>query len=156
MRIKSLVQAVCLTALLAMSVQGAGAQERGTRQEAVDMVTAAVAHVQRVGKERAFKDFSDKSNTNWQKKDLYVFVVRSDGVTVAHGANEKLIGKNMLGIKDQTGKPFIQEMIAAAKKGPGWVDYEWVHPQTQKQEGKSSYVTPLPGFDGFLGVGIYR
>lgn len=120
------------------------------------MVNAAVAHVQRVGQERAFKDFSDKTNASWRKKDLYVFVVRSDGVTVAHGSNAKLIGKNMLGIKDQTGKPFIQQMIAVAKKGPGWVDYEWVHPETQRQEGKSSYVTPLPGFDGFVGVGIYR
>jgi cytochrome c len=142
----SLVAAACV----------AQAQERGTKQEAVAMVDAAVAHAQKVGLEQAFKDFTDKANAAWRKKDLYVFVVRSDGVTTAHGGNDKLIGKNMLGIKDQSGKAFIQEMIATAKKGPGWVDYEWVNPQTQKQEGKSSYVKPVAGFDGFLGVGIYR
>ena len=132
------------------------AEENGTKAEAIAMVDTAVAHVQKVGQEKAFKDFTDKSNETWHKKDLYVFVVGNNGITTAHGGNEKLIGKDMSGIKDQNGKPFMQNMIAQAKKAPGWVDYDWIHPQTKKPEAKASYVRALPGFDGFVGVGVYR
>jgi hypothetical protein len=32
-----------------------------------------------VGPEQAFKDFSDKSNKAWQKKELCVMAYRNDG-----------------------------------------------------------------------------
>lgn len=132
------------------------AQERGTRDDAKAMVDAAVAHVKTAGPEKAFKDFSDKSNTDWQKKDLYVFAYNMEGVNVGHGANDKLIGKNLLGLKDPNGKPLIQELRQTAQAGGGWVEYEWPHPQTKKMEGKVSYVRKLQNYDGFVGVGVYR
>ena len=39
----------------------------------------------KAGPDQAYRDFSDKANVTWRKKDLYVFVVRYDGLTVAHG-----------------------------------------------------------------------
>lgn len=132
------------------------AQERGTRDEAKAMVDAAVAHVQKVGPEQAFKDFSDKSNTNWQKKDVYIFAYKTDGTSVAHGANDKLIGKNLIDLKDPNGKLLIQELRDAAAKGGGWVEYDWPHPQTKKNEAKVSYSKKLVNYDGFVGAGVYR
>lgn len=132
------------------------AQDTGTREEAKAMVDAAVEHVKKVGPEQAFKDFSDKSNKTWQKKDLYAFAYSMDGVNVAHGANEKLVGKNLIELKDPNGKPLIQELRAAAQKGSGWVEYDWPHPQTKKIESKVSFVRKLSNFDGFVGVGVYR
>lgn len=137
-------------------VQGAVAQERGTKEEATTMVEAAVAHAKKVGTEQAFKDFSDKGNKDWQKKDLYVFAYTMDGVSVAHGANEKLIGKNLLELKDPNGKPLIRDLRDTAAKGSGWVDYEWPHPETKKNESKASYVKKFANFEGFVGVGVYR
>lgn len=135
----------------------AQAQEQGTKDEAIALVNAAAQHVQKSGAEQAYKDFSDKSNAAWRKKDLYVFVVRYDGVTVAHGANEKLVGKDMSALKDQDGKPFIQEMGATAKKsGTGWIEYSWIHPDTKKPAPKASYVKALPSGDAYVAVGIYR
>ncbi len=146
-----------LTVLLAVGfVATASAQDNGTREEAKAMVDAAVEHVKKVGPDAAFKDFSDKSNKTWQKKDLYVFAYNMEGVNVGHGANDKLIGKNLIELKDPNGKPLIKELRDTAAKGGGWVDYEWPHPQTKKIESKTSYVRKLANYDGFVGVGVYR
>lgn len=135
----------------------AAAQERGGKDEAKAMVDAAIAHIKQAGPEQAYKDFGDKANTTWHKKDLYVFVIRMDGVTLAHGANEKLVGKEQVNLKDPNGKAFVQEMMATAKKPEGgWVEYDWSNPVTKKIEGKASFVLPEPSINGFAGVGIYR
>jgi len=120
------------------------------------MAERAVQHFKAVGAEKAFKDFTTDKAT-WTKKDLYIFLIAFNGPMMAHGANEKLIGKDMTELKDQNGKLFVQEMMAVAKsKGSGWVDYDWQHPQTKKVEGKTSYTLRIPGYEGFLGVGVYR
>lgn len=146
-----------ISAGLVLSLSGAAwAQEHGTRDEAKTMVDAAVEHVKKVGPDQAFKDFSDKSNKAWQKKDLYVFAYNMEGVNMGHGANDKLIGKNLIELKDPNGKFLIQELRATAQKGGGWVEYDWPHPQTKKLESKVSFVRKLVNFDGFVGVGVYR
>ena len=146
-----------LTLIAAVALHGAAlAQERGTRDEARAMVDAAVEHIKQVGPDRAFKDFTDKTNPAWQKKDLYVFAYALDGLNVGHGANEKLIGKNLIEMRDPNGKFLIKELRDTAVNGGGWVEYEWPHPQTRKIEAKASYVRRTIKFEGFLGVGVYR
>jgi len=131
------------------------AQEHGTKEEAKALVTTALAHIKKVGTEQAFKDFTtDKAS--WAKKDLYVVVQDTKGVVLAHGANEKLVGKNLIDVKDQNGKQFVRELIEVGGKGEGWVDYDWSHPVTKKVEGKSSFVKRIPDFDGVVLVGVYR
>ena len=144
-------------AALALVSLPAAAQERGSKDEAKAMVDAALAHIKQAGPEQAFKDFGDKANTTWHKKDLYVFVIRMDGTMLAHGANEKLVGKDQTNLKDPNGKVFVQEMFAAAKKPEGgWVEYDWTSPVTKKIEGKASFVRAAPAINAFAGVGIYR
>ena len=131
------------------------AQERGTADEAKAMVDAALDHIKKVGAERAYKDFTvDKAN--WNKKDLYVMVYDGKGIALAHGANDKLIGKDMTSIKDGNGKPVVPGLLELVKKGGGWFDYDWPDPLTKKMAAKSTYGKALPGGDGFVGVGIYR
>ena len=141
---------------LGFAVGAVQAQEVGSRDEAKAMVDAAVEHVKKVGPEKAFKDFTDKENKTWHKKDLYVFAYDMKGVNVAHGANDKLIGKDLIELKDPEGKLLIKELRDTAAKGGGWVEYEWPHPQTKKIESKISYSKKMTNFDGFLGVGVYR
>jgi len=144
-------------ALLAGSLtSGAIAQERGTREEARAMVEAAVEHVRKVGPDAAFGDFSDRHNAAWHVKDLYVFAYTLDGVNVGHGANPKLIGKNLIDMKDPNGRLLIRDLRDTALKGGGWVEYEWPHPQSRKVEAKVSYVRKTLNYDGFVGVGAYR
>ncbi len=130
-------------------------EDRGTKEEAKAMVDAAYEHIKKVGADKAYKDFTtDKAN--WTKKDLYVMVYDGKGVALAHGANDKLVGKDMSAVKDANGKPIVGSLIDIANKGGGWFDYDWPHPQTKKLEPKSTYVRRAPSGDGFVGVGVYR
>jgi signal transduction histidine kinase len=131
------------------------AEDHGTKDEAKALANAALAHIKQVGNTAAFNDFNtDKAN--WTKKDLYVVVQDTKGVVLAHGANEKLVGKNLIDFKDQNGKLFVQELIATGSKGEGWVDYDFSNPVSKKVEPKSSFVKKIPGFDGIVLVGAYR
>lgn len=153
---KQLFRAFWICLALGFLSHGALAQERGTKDEAKSLADAAAAYVKKVGPEKAFKDFStDKAS--WTKKDLYVIAFDVAGNCLAHGVNEKLIGKNLIEMKDQSGKYFTKAIIDATKaSGSGWTDYEWVDPITKKLALKSTYSVKLAGFDGVVGVGIYR
>lgn len=132
------------------------AADRASKDEAKALVDAAVAHVAKVGWDKAKADFMDKSNSTWRQKDLYVFALNPQGVNQAHGANDKMVGKELIGLKDGAGREYIKEMIQVAAKGGGWVDYSWPHPETKKMEDKTSYVKRLPGSDLLVGVGAYK
>jgi hypothetical protein len=90
---------------------------------------AMVKRVQVMFKERAaeatFKAVSDKSTAEFHDRDLYPFIYDMSGVDLAHRARPALIGKNLIGLKDQDGKFLIREMLEIAKtKGSGWFDYK--------------------------------
>jgi signal transduction histidine kinase len=154
--VKKLLQALLASLTLAFCTQGALAQERGTKEEAKAMAEAAAAHVKKVGAEKAFKDFNTDKAV-WTKKDLYVVAFDWAGNCLAHGTNEKLVGKNLIEMKDQHGRLFTKEQIDMAKThGSGWTSYEWVHPVTKKLEAKTTYSVRLSGFEGLVGVGAYQ
>ncbi len=118
------------------------------------MVKRAVAYVQAHGKEKAFGEFS-KPSPEFRHRDLYINVIDMHGATLAHGEKKELIGKNMIGLKDADGKPFIQEFVnVAAAKGSGWVDYRWPNPVTGVIEAKSTYIEKIGEL--IVGCGIYR
>jgi cytochrome c len=140
--------------LLAGSQLAANAASNGTADEAKAMVDKAAQLLASEGSDKAFPIFDDPKGP-FVDRDLYVFVLNFDGVTVAHGANKALIGKSLLNIKDANGKAFIQDIIAVSKdKGEGWVDYQWPNPTTKKVETKSSFVKKVG--DLIVGVGIYK
>jgi len=129
--------------------------ERGTKDEAKAMADAAYDHLKKVGADQAYKDFTTDKAT-WTKKDLYVMVYNGKNVALAHGANEKLVGKDMTAVKDANGKPVVTALNALAAKGGGWYDYDWPDPITKKLMLKSTYAHPTPSGDGFIGVGVFR
>lgn len=133
----------------------AWAADKGNADEAVAMVKKAAAMIKADGKEKAFAAFADPANKDFHDRDLYVFVYDLNGVNLAHGNNPKMVGKNLLGMKDQEGKALIHEMVEVAKsKGKGWVDYKWPNPVTKSIEAKSSYVEKVD--DVLVGAGIYK
>ncbi len=129
--------------------------KHGTDKEAEAMVDKALQYFKKNGKDKAFAAFTDREG-EFVDRDLYIFVVNHDGLTLAHGGNSKLVGNNMIGLQDADGKFFIQKMIESAKKGGGWVDYKWTNPETKRIQDKSTLIKPLPGIDAFLGCGIYK
>ena len=127
-------------------VAGVQAQERGTKEEAKALNDAAYKHIEKVGAEKAA----------WTKKDLYVMVYDNKANALAHGANDKLVGKDMSGVKDANGVPIVTGMIALAAKGGGWFDYDWPDPVTKKIMAKTTYARKQPNGEGFIGVGVYK
>ncbi len=67
------------------------------------MLDAALAHVKKVGTEQAYKDFTVDKNT-LTKKDLYAFAMNLTGTMIAHGANEKMVGRDLINLKDSSGE----------------------------------------------------
>jgi signal transduction histidine kinase len=111
----------------------------GTPDQAKAMVDKAIAYVKANGKDKAFAEV-DNQKGQFIKEDLYVWISDMKGLILAHGANEKLIGKDVSPLKDSDGKFFIKEIIEQAKaKGSGWVDYHWIDPVTKAIEKKSTY-----------------
>ncbi|MFZ0608762.1 MAG: cache domain-containing protein [Xanthobacteraceae bacterium] len=148
------VAAIATLALLSFA-SSAFAADNGTKAEAVAMVKRVETMFAKDGATATFKAISDKSVAQFHDRDLYPFVYDMSGTCVAHGARPALIGKNLIGLKDQDGKYLIQEMVAIAKgAGSGWVDYKWPNPLTNKIEDKTSYVEKMG--DYFVGVGVYR
>lgn len=146
---------VVMSALLAMALtSAASAAEQGSADDAKAMVKRAVAFIKANGKEAAFAEFSSKTG-QFRDRDLYVFVQDMKGNTLAHGGNDRLVGKNLAELRDADGKFFIKAMSAiAADKGQGWVDYKWPNPVTRVVEPKSTYVEKYE--DVYIGCGIYK
>ena len=74
---------------------------------------------------------------------------------VAHGGNAKMVGKDLIDLKDPDGTEFVKERITIAKtKGSGWQNYKWNNPVTNKIEAKTAYVEKLG--DLIVGCGAYK
>jgi cytochrome c len=137
---------------VAMSFGAQAADQRASKDEAVAMVKKAIEYLRQNGKEKAFAEFS-KPQGAFVDRELYVVVEDMTGTMLAHGANPKLIGKNLMDIKDMNGKAFVREQVEVAKtKGSGWVDFQWNNPVTQKMEPRSVYLERVGDYIVLSGV----
>lgn len=143
-----------LISVLVLGLAVTGLSMADDKSSAESLVKKGVEFYKVNGEDKALEEFS---NTKGQfvMGELYLFVVDFNGLTTAHGGNPALIGKNMKDLKDADGKLFIQEMMTAAKKDGGWVDYKWKNPKTGEVMPKSSYVQKI-GDNSFIGCGIYK
>jgi signal transduction histidine kinase len=63
-----------------------------------------------------------------------------EGTALAHGANAKMVGKNLIDLRDANGKEHIRERMELAKtKAAFWQDFSWVNPVSKKIEPKQMY-----------------
>jgi cytochrome c len=130
-------------------------KSKGTKAEAVAMVEKALAHIDKVGREKAFADFNNKTGP-FTDRDLYVVVYDIRGKVLAHGANEKMIGKDVIELRDNDGKYFVKERVAMMKApdARGWQDYKFMNPVTKQIEPKQMYLRRLD--DMIVGCGVYK
>ena len=149
--LKSMSVAACV---LALHIPVLAADDRGTAAEATALVQRAAEYLKANGPAKSYAAFNDTAG-QFKDRDLYVFVMDMNGKMLSHGANAKLIGKDLTNLKDSDDKLFIKTMLDVAKtKGKGWVDYKWPHPVTKAIEPKSTYVEKVD--DLVIGCGIYK
>jgi len=147
--------AFCIAAIGAAG--SALAQKKGefaTKDEAVAMVKKGVAYIKKEGKEKGYAEITNKKG-QFTDRDLYLVVYGLDGVVRAHGANEKMVAKNLIELKDVDGKPFVKERVELAQaKGTFWQDYKFSNPVSKKIEPKQMYCEKLD--DTVVCGGIYK
>ena len=140
------MQRLTLAAPLALALAFAGpalAESHATKDEAVAMVKKGVAFIRTNGKEKGYAEISAKAG-KFTDRDLYLVVYGLDGTVHAHGANEKMIGKNLIDLKDVDGKPFVRERVELAQsQGTFWQDYKFTNPVSKKIEPKQMYCEKL-------------
>ncbi len=146
--LKTSIFAVCALGLIAPSF----AAERGTIEEAIALVQKAKTYIKTNGSEKAYAAFSDPKG-QFIDRDLYIFVFDKKGNTLAHGGNQRLIGKNLYELKDVTGLYSTQALLEAAQKGGGKSHFKFLNPQTKAIESKVGY-SEMVG-DVMVGSGAY-
>jgi signal transduction histidine kinase len=151
---RSLIISSLACLLVTPFVQSVHAQTKATAAEATAMVKKGVAFMKANGKDKGQAEISNKSG-QFIDRDLYLVVYGLDGTVRAHGANEKMIGKNLIDLKDVDGKEFVKERVELAKtKGTFWQDYKFTDPTTKKIAPKRMYCEKLD--DAAVCGGIYK
>ena len=153
---KALFSAVAVSLSILAMPSAALAADKGTAEQAIAMTKKAVALIKSAGKEKAFAEIADPANTTFHDRDLYVYVYDMNGVTLAHGNNPKMVGKNLIELKDNEGKPIIKGLIEMANSpaGKGWVEFKWPNPVTKAVEQKAGYIEKVDNI--IVGSGIYK
>ena len=151
---KRIIMVVSLVVFMVAVSHVAFAAEFGTPQEAEALVKKAIAEIKAVGKDKALAEISNPKG-KFIDRDLYVFVYDMNGKCVGHGFNQKMIGKDLVQMKDPDGRFYVKERIEIIKtKGSGWQDYKFTNPLSKKIENKTAYIE---GIDGLIvGCGVYK
>lgn len=150
LKVASAVFAVFVSAAAMAATKG----EFATAAEAQAMVNKGVAFVKANGKDKGYAEITNKKG-QFTDRDLYLVVYGLDGVVRAHGANEKMVGKNLIDLKDVDGKEFVRERAELGKtKASFWQDYKFTNPVSKKIEPKSMYCERLD--DTVVCGGIYK
>ena len=133
---------------------GAWAQEHASAKEAEAMVKKGVAFVKANGKDKGYAEITSKQS-QFKDRDLYLVVYGLDGKVWAHGANEKMVGRVLIDLKDVDGKEFVRERTEMGKaKTTFWQDYKFTNPVSKKVEPKSMYCERLD--ETVVCGGIYK
>ena len=133
-------------------------------------VDAAKEYVKSYPFSEAIREEFRQEGGRWKHADIYLSLVDTDGVMLFHGANPSLDGRNLIDLEDHNGVKIIQELIAAAAAGGGFVEYYFDNPAIDENgDGelvgdpigslKIAYsipvVDPVTGMEFLLTAGFY-
>lgn len=141
---------LCFLLVSLLAVAG----EKGTKEEAVAMVKKAIEFAKANGNEKAFSEINNPKG-QFVDRDLYVVVYDMNGKCLAHGANQKMVGRELIDNKDIDGKEFMKERIALMKANTtAWQEYKFMNPVTKQIEPKLMYLEKHG--DLIFGCGVYK
>ena len=148
------VAALVAVLVLALAAPAAAGDNRGSAEEAQDMVARAIAYYDEMGAEAAVARFNADPAPEFLDRDLYIFVIGPEGTVVAHGVDSSLLGVALASFVDADGKEFGEEIGLMASAEGAWVDYKWKNPVNGEIEQKSSWIVAHDGH--IFGAGVYR
>ena len=127
-----------LVAALTVGLAAQAAENYATTADAEALVKKAVVYYKKNGKQKALAEFM-KTPGPFVDRDLYVTVYTLQGDALAH-INPKMVGRNMIELRDADGKYHIKERLEAARTADsGWQDFKFYNPVSQRIEPKRMY-----------------
>jgi cytochrome c len=158
---KKIMKAVMVTAIVAAFSSAAAADNKA---ECVGMVKKAGDFLAANGKEKTLVEINNPKGL-FAHGEIYLFASehipnwdsnKDRTITLAHGANPKLVGKDMTDLKDADGFAFVKKMaeIASSKSGEGWTDYKWPNPVTKAIEPKTTFTKRIEPL--VISCGVYK
>ncbi|MES0812443.1 cache domain-containing protein [Roseibium sp. SCPC15] len=84
----------------------------------------------------------------------YVFVYDYDGTNLVH-PKSSIVGTNMIGFKDKTGVPIVEELIRQAKTGGGSLLYYWPRANSEVAIEKYGWGAGFAPWNWMIGTGVY-
>lgn len=159
---------IFITTLLIIAFLGAGCTDKNTTlpqnqsatistvspEELVAFVENAFEYAHVHGQEAALREFNNQTG-QFVDGELYIFAYDSAGNTLALPFQPEVLGTNRWNITDTNGTAYIQDAIATAQSGGGFIRYLYADPAdnfTFKQ--KLSYVMMVDS-GWLIGAGIY-
>jgi cytochrome c len=125
-------------------------------QKVENLVNKAYAYCEEKGLDKCVEEIN-KKNPNFVDGSLYIFISELSGVSIAHGGNAKLVGKDLSKIKSPSGTYPARDMTKIVKeKGSGWLEYKWSHPITRRNTYKMTFVKRYKNTNILIGSGYYK
>lgn len=123
----------------------------------VALASHSVAHLVESGRtDEATKDEAKRIlSTLSYGDDGYFYVYDYQGNNLMHPRQPDLVGRNLWELRDATGAPTVQRLIARARAGGGLQRYMWAKPSSNKTAPKLGYVVPIANWGWMMGTGIY-
>ncbi|MEN3110887.1 cache domain-containing protein [Uliginosibacterium paludis] len=145
--------AIATTALLALFPAAHAAESYASAKEAEAMVAKVSAAI-KANRAATLDEITAKA-PKWIDRDLYPVVYDMTGKVLAHGQNNKMVGKDLLDFRDPDGKFFVRERVELAKsKGKFWQDYAFTDPISKKVLPKQAYCERLG--EDIVCAGVYK
>ena len=85
----------------------------------------------------------------------YYYILDMNGINIVQPPDPYVQGMNRYDLKDSRGTYLVRGLIDVAKTGGGFYSYYYINYQTNKEQMKKAYISPIPGTNFFLGAGVY-
>ena len=147
---------VCLLTAAAFAAAPPGGPNEREAKRIESLVDRAAARIAEKG-ENAFPEFRRKGSV-WFTAHTYVFVDDMNMVSRVNGPRPQLEGRNVMDLKDASGRPFHREWIQMLQTNDsGWVSYLWPRPGHVKPSRKWTFIRKVAsgGQTYIVGAGVY-
>jgi methyl-accepting chemotaxis protein len=138
-------------------------ERQSQTQHLIETATTLIDHYAKVAREGRLSEDAARNEALAAVTSLryadgeYFFVLDPAGTVIAHGVDPKLVGKNLMSVKDQNGVAFAAEMARGAQASGGvTVRYVWPKAIGSKEpKPKIAFAQHYKTWNWIIGSGIY-
>jgi len=125
------------------------------RLEVRRWVQKAIAFYENSSKEETLSRIADPKGP-FIDGERYIFALDLEGKLLAHPFSRRLVGRNLMDLRDSEGRNFIRKLLTKAKnRGYGFIGYMWQAPNSQDELYKTIFFERVDGMvlcSGFYAV----